>query len=209
MKVIKCPSCGAKVKPDSNICEYCGSTFDVNEIETISNIKKSKPKLSCDELIKVIETSNNFNIKSTLIAKLPIIVFALIWCSVTIFMGLSSLKYLRRIFSVIPFLFTVFGVCIFVPIIISNGGRGHIKKIVSLLKENKINDAFNYAKQNTYKNDYVLAVSVLIAFYLCDDLNYAYSNIKRLNALTITSYSKTTSALIDIFNYFEINTKSN
>lgn len=211
MKVIKCPSCGAKVKPDSNMCEYCGSTFDVNEIETISNIKKAKPKLNCNEVIAIIENVNSSNIKASLIKKLPIIIFALIWCSITIFMGVSSLRHFNfRIFvSIIPFFFTAFGVCFFIPIIISSGGSGHTKKIISMLKANKINEAFNYAKQNTYKNDNVLAISILIGFYLCDDLNYAYSNIKRLNALTITSYSKSTSALVDIFNYFEINTKNN
>ena len=31
MKILKCPSCGANVKENKSVCEYCGCVFEIND----------------------------------------------------------------------------------------------------------------------------------------------------------------------------------
>ena len=47
MKILKCPSCGANVKSNSTVCEYCGCVFELekNKVEQTAEQPKTKPEI--------------------------------------------------------------------------------------------------------------------------------------------------------------------
>ena len=47
MKILKCPSCGANIKSNSTVCEYCGCVFEFekNKVEQTAEQPKTKPEI--------------------------------------------------------------------------------------------------------------------------------------------------------------------
>jgi predicted amidophosphoribosyltransferase len=52
-KQIRCPNCNAPVRPNQRQCEYCGSWFEVPEVEQITLYADGKP-------FEIVERVNDF-----------------------------------------------------------------------------------------------------------------------------------------------------
>lgn len=56
MKILKCASCGANVKSNSTVCEYCGCVFELekNKVEQTTEQPKTKPEIFNETTVKEV-----------------------------------------------------------------------------------------------------------------------------------------------------------
>ena len=205
MEIKKCPCCGAQINLESYSCEYCGTKFESKKpatktetVEKVVTTKKEYTKMTAEELSKQLFIFRKKRISS--ISKLLAPVFALVIFAVsvlTFFGDMQSTASFRlpKFYTYLPFIIIAVGFLSILNNTFNKPSSRCIKKIAKLLQENKVDEAFELAKDKAYKHNVVEAASVLIAFYIKQDYLYAMTHLKRVRLDTFNSYERATDVL--------------
>lgn len=208
MEIKKCPCCGGTIDETNYSCMYCGTKFEKEKpitqtqtetVEKVVTTKKEYTKMTAEELSNqfIIFRKKRIGSISKLVAPFMSIAI-LVVVALTVFgdMQLTSTMFeIPPVFKYMPYIIIGIGCLSILNNTFNKPSSRCIKRIALLLRENKVDEAFNLAKDKAYKYNVVEAASVLIAFYVKQDYVYATTHLPRVRLDTFNSYERCTDIL--------------
>lgn len=207
MKAHRCPSCGASLRGNENVCPYCNTSYKTDDTKIsieiippkIDNTKKFTTRTKEEVVNELLKLKVNTR-RSIFATVIPLVFFA-IFASSMFFTFSNSIKVMITIDKEFP-LFAILPVVIMMMAIVSVGlsifsrpSQRYLKKVINLLQDGEIDDAFTFAKSKMHTTNTLIGVAVIIAFYLKQDYIFATINVKRVNAYTFIEFEKHTDLL--------------
>lgn len=216
MEKLTCTQCGASINPDTLKCEYCGTVFVSNDINTNKGTATKKDnnkivveEISDDQLVGMIKNYTTNNLRNNIVG----IVFMLVWTIVAFSIGMAavgmmgvaehssffeSVKVVHTV-SIAPFLMSGFGLFLAINLII-NSLKGSINKEIKLIKDGEYQSAYErLAKREAKKHNvnYVVGL-IFIGYYRLMDFDKVKTHFKSLSQAELSLLVKKNSQLVDI-----------
>lgn len=207
MKIIKCPSCGANIENDIKTCTYCGTTFDnedtkinIEIVQKVESEKKEYSTMTSSELANELRNLKSKNRRNIYISVIPVLIVAVFLCtSVVIAENIrSNIRLLGMgsfMMTFLPIILSIFAIISVMVSVLTRPTQRYLNKIVNLLNENNVDEAYAFAKEKMFANDHMIAIATLIAFYIKQDYVFASTNIRRISANTFYDFEQHTDIL--------------
>ncbi len=193
VKSRKCGNCGANVTVRGNnyYCEYCGSSFVASAEDGESpkaNAPMERPKMT-DQVLKTYA----FNTGSK-VAIIPIVAFAILWCSVTFGMAIATFvaSHGAEFMGIVPLFMGIFGLVMFILSIKSSLGPKEIRQAGKLAANGNWEAAYQTLKESYTKRitAQVGTSLIFVTFFKFNKDEEARQYIRDLNQLSYTGNNK-------------------
>jgi len=202
MQTIKCPNCGASAKNNASFCLYCGTSFVASKQEkTLTNVKPVILASAIENSISVPGPGGNAIVKhSNILASVFVVVFFVIWCGTTFWMGINMQGPL--LFSLVPFFMCGVGALMGVVVVVgmvTQIKRGRLlEKYLAHVKKHQFDEAFEIGKKLTS----VLLCQALIAFYHKKEYDLAEEYVLQINSRHFLFATDASPLIENMYKYF-------
>lgn len=207
MRANKCPCCGANMNGTETVCQYCGTSYERSDkkinIEIVQKVvekEKNFTTRSVEEIVTELKKVKSSSKRNVLMTVIPLVFFAVFATSMLTTMG-TTIRIMTvsgpsfSLLNVLPYIIMVFAIGSVFVSVSARPSQRHFQKIINLLEDNKVDEAFAFAKSKMHLSNTIVAVATIIAFYLKQDYPFSVVGIRRIRSYTFIDFEKHTDIL--------------